>query len=216
LQIQIPAAVGHVVGMADAVPELWTAAANFTNSCHKTEISRAIESLSISVILDPSQSAPPIRHVGRLFACERLRNAAVESQTLTILVVDDSETIRKLVGAILSQDGYRIIEAADGADALRVMDGRLTDLDLVITDVMMPNMGGPELARRIGRSRPELRMIFISGYLDDLDLRAIESMPAMFLPKPFTAVGLLESVRTALQRPCDGLPEGVHGSAGAP
>jgi two-component system cell cycle sensor histidine kinase/response regulator CckA len=139
----------------------------------------------------------------------------VESQTRTILVVDDSETIRNLVSAILSQDGYRIIEAADGADALRIMDGRLTDLDLVITDVVMPNMGGPELARRIGRTRPELRTIFISGYLDDLAMREIESMPALFLPKPFTATGLLENVRTALKRPGNGLPDGARGSASA-
>lgn len=124
----------------------------------------------------------------------------------TILVVEDAESIRKLVCAMLLHDGYRCLEAADGAEALEVAT-RAERLHLVLTDVVMPQMGGPELARHLAAIRPEVRILFMSGYTDDPLVHRVEKMSAIFLPKPFTAAALTDKVRQTLAQPWTGLPE---------
>ncbi|MDR3699498.1 MAG: response regulator [Candidatus Sulfopaludibacter sp.] len=127
-------------------------------------------------------------------------------QEQTILVVEDAESIRKLVCAMLSHDGYRCLEASDGAEALKVA-ARADKLHLVITDVVMPQMGGPELARHLAVMRPEVRILFMSGYTDDPLVHRVEKMSTIFLPKPFTAAALTNKVRKSLEEPWTGLPE---------
>ncbi len=118
----------------------------------------------------------------------------------TILVVEDAEIIRKMVCMMLRQSGYECLEAADGAEALRVLDG--TEIvRLVLTDVVMPNMGGAELAQYLAKLRPELRIIFMSGYSDLPVVQSVRESQAAFLAKPFTAAALTEKVREALGRP---------------
>jgi two-component system cell cycle sensor histidine kinase/response regulator CckA len=125
----------------------------------------------------------------------------------TILVVEDAEAIRTMVCAMLAQQGYRCLEAADGVDALRRLDEPCGPVHLVLTDVVMPKMTGIDLGRRLVQIRPQLPIIFMSGYSDDPAVRNFESVPSIFLPKPFTATTLLEKVRCALDRPWTGLPE---------
>ena len=132
----------------------------------------------------------------------------------TILVVEDADSIRKMVCAMLAQAGYRCMEAADGEEAYRLIDGAPGVVDLVLTDVVMPRMGGPELARRVGRLRPELRIVFMSGYSEDPVVRSLERSASLFLAKPFTAQALLEKVRSALDAPWSGLT-GQNQGAGA-
>ncbi len=121
----------------------------------------------------------------------------------TVLVVEDAESIRKMVCAMLMRSGYRCLEAADGNEALRVLDGQA--VKLVLTDVVMPNMDGAELARHLARLRPDLRVIFMSGYADDPLVTAVKGSAA-FLPKPFTASALMDKVRQALEQPSPGAP----------
>ena len=123
-----------------------------------------------------------------------------------ILVVEDAESIRRMVCAMLNQSGYRCLDACDGAEALRLVETSPDAIDLVLTDVMMPNMGGPELARRLARLRPELRVLFMSGYSEDPVVRTIERFPAIFLAKPFTAAALMDRVRQILDTPWGSLP----------
>jgi two-component system cell cycle sensor histidine kinase/response regulator CckA len=105
-----------------------------------------------------------------------------------------------MVCAMLRQSGYACLEAADGAEALRVLDE--TDaVHLVLTDLVMPNMGGAELAQYLARLRPGLRIIFMSGYSDLPVVQSVRESQAEFLPKPFTAAALTEKVREALGRP---------------
>jgi two-component system, cell cycle sensor histidine kinase and response regulator CckA len=130
-----------------------------------------------------------------------------------ILVVEDAETIRKMVCAMLNQSGYRCIDAGDGEEALRLVE-RAQDIDLVLTDVMMPKMGGAELARRLSRLRPDLRIVFMSGYSEDPIVRTIERSPSIFLAKPFTATALMEKVRHTLDLPWNGIPEANSGAGG--
>lgn len=122
----------------------------------------------------------------------------------TILIVEDAEAIRRLVAAILSQGGYECLEASNGAEALRVLESR-PQVHLVLTDVVMPAMGGHELAIHLARSRPEMRIIFMSGFSDDPMARRLASTP-LFLPKPFTAEVLMEKVRQTLDQPWNGVP----------
>ena len=123
-----------------------------------------------------------------------------------ILVVEDADTIRKMVCAMLTQSGYRCLDACDGEEALRVFERAPDDIDLVLTDVMMPKMTGPELARRLAGIRPGLRILFMSGYSDDPIVSIIEHSPSIFLAKPFTSAALMDKVRQALDRPWTGIP----------
>ena len=134
----------------------------------------------------------------------------------TILVVEDAESIRKMVCAMLGQGGDRCLEAADGEEAYRLVHGAPGVVDLVLTDVVMPKMGGPELARRIGRLRPDLRIIFMSGYSEDPLVRSIERSVSLFLAKPFTSGALLEKVRAILDAPWTGLSDQNLGAEARP
>ncbi len=127
----------------------------------------------------------------------------------TILVVEDAESIRKLVCAMLLHDGYQCLEASDGAEGLEVAT-RAERLHLVLTDVVMPQMGGPELARHLAAIRPDVRILFMSGYTDDPLVHRVEKMSTIFLPKPFTAAALTDKVRQSLAEPWTGLPKSAR------
>jgi two-component system, cell cycle sensor histidine kinase and response regulator CckA len=136
----------------------------------------------------------------------------LESARPTILVVEDAEPIRKMVSAMLSREGYHCLEAGDGTEALEIVE-RPSEVHLVLTDIIMPHMGGAELARQLTLLRPEVRIIFMSGYAEDPLVRRIEQAPAIFLPKPFTAATLTGKVREVLEKPWCGLPDGVSASS---
>lgn len=125
----------------------------------------------------------------------------------TILVVEDLETIRRMVCSMLTLCGYNCIEAADGMEALDIARNAAHTLDLVVTDILMPRMGGIELAQQVARLRSDLPFLFMSGYSDDAVVRTLERSPGLFLAKPFTAAALTGKVRTALAVPWRGLPE---------
>jgi CheY-like chemotaxis protein len=112
----------------------------------------------------------------------------------TILVVDDETGIRELIRKILRREGYRVLEAGSAEEALATAQGQA--IDLLITDVMLPGIRGPELARRMQQAAPRLKMLFISGHTGE------ERVPAggHFLAKPFTLAALLEKVREALEK----------------
>lgn len=120
--------------------------------------------------------------------------------TETILVVEDAEAIRKMICAMLLQNGYAALEASDGFEALQVIERGFDTVNLVLTDVVMPQMGGAELARHVSVLRPELPIVFMSGYTDDPVIRGVRSSNADFLAKPFTADTLVATVRHALMR----------------
>jgi CheY-like chemotaxis protein len=130
----------------------------------------------------------------------------------TILVVEDAESIRRMVCAMLAQAGYRCLEAADGDEAYRLVAGAPHAVDLILTDVMMPKMGGPELARRVAQLRPDLRVLLMSGYSEDPVVRSLERSVSSFLAKPFTASALLDKVRKILDAPWQGLPDANLGA----
>ena len=111
----------------------------------------------------------------------------------TVLVVDDEAPIRMLARRVLEDTGYQVTEAADGPDAIELLS-KGTTLDLLIADLDMPKLGGDEMVRRIRATRPDLKVLYVTGHIDRLmDARQLWEGEA-FLEKPFTAAGLREAV----------------------
>jgi PAS domain S-box-containing protein len=124
---------------------------------------------------------------------------AARHGTETILLVEDENDLRKLARQILTQQGYTVLEAADGADAMRVVAAFPGNIDLLITDVVMPNMGGPQLAEKISVLRPGARVLYMSGYTDDAVVRhGVLSAETAFIQKPFSVDGLAIKIRKVL------------------
>jgi two-component system, cell cycle sensor histidine kinase and response regulator CckA len=115
----------------------------------------------------------------------------------SILLVDDEEGVRKLVTAILRSNGYDVLEAANGPAALSVFEKNAHKIDMVLTDIVMPQMTGIELGQRLGEQSPGLRILYMSGYRDNPIGTGGETLRA-FLHKPFTPDVLLGKVREVL------------------
>lgn len=115
-----------------------------------------------------------------------------------VLVVDDEEMIRTLVRSVLEADGCRVVEADGARDALERFETEIDAIDLVISDVRMPGLTGPELARLLRDHRPELPIVFISGYSGDAPVEPVPSATTAFLAKPFPLPALLAAVRRLL------------------
>jgi two-component system cell cycle sensor histidine kinase/response regulator CckA len=118
----------------------------------------------------------------------------------TILVVDDEPEIRKLVSAMLTPHGYRIILADTGEQAIKVFRKQAKDIDLLLTDVVAPGMAGPTLADQLTELKPDLRVLFMSGY-DNRQVvqKYVVEKGSLLLTKPFTLKQLKEKVEEALK-----------------
>jgi CheY-like chemotaxis protein len=117
----------------------------------------------------------------------------------TILLVEDEATVRSLAKRVLTQQGYRVLEASDGTVALRLAAGHVGEIDLVLTDVAMPNLGGRGMVEELRELSPGLRVLFMSGHPKEEvfpDRNAAER--SAYLQKPFTSETLCEEVRAAL------------------
>ena len=125
---------------------------------------------------------------------------AIPRGTETVLVVEDEDAVRHIVRRVLEEQGFTIMEARDGHEALRVCAQHGDDVDLVLSDVIMPGMGGRQLARALAATRPSLPVLFMSGYTDDGELAGGSEAGSSVLAKPFTAETLARHVREALDR----------------
>ena len=120
------------------------------------------------------------------------------SKPVSILIVDDEESIRTYVDRVLNKAGYRTTLAADGAAAIGVAAGG-GPFDLLLTDVMMPEMTGAELARRLRQDQPHLKVLYLTGYADQLFTEKVTLWEdEAFLEKPCSAAALLEAVSLAI------------------
>ncbi len=115
----------------------------------------------------------------------------------TILLVEDEESLRRVARRALERGGYAVISAADGLEALQVSARHAGAIDLLVSDVIMPELRGPDLAIRLREERPGLRVLFISGYVRDA-FDQMELSEEHFLMKPFSATDLLNKVRSIL------------------
>jgi CheY-like chemotaxis protein len=119
--------------------------------------------------------------------------------TEVVLLVEDEEEVRRLASEILTTCGYTVLETSDPLEALTIGERRSGAIDLLLTDLVMPAMRGSELAQRLGTTCPRMRVLYMSGYTDEMIDAASASEPARaFLHKPFTARDLARKVREAL------------------
>ena len=124
----------------------------------------------------------------------------------TILVVDDEADVCDLARDYLVAAGYRVLEARDGEEALRIAEGHTEPIHLLLTDVMMPRLNGVELAGRLTRQRPDTKVLYMSGFAVVGAQTEQQSGPGLqpgdpILPKPFSTEALTRKVREVLDRP---------------
>ena len=118
----------------------------------------------------------------------------------TLLLVEDEASVRQASGQFLTRSGYTVLEAVDGEDALRASQEYVGRIDLMITDVVMPRMGGPRLAERLAQERGEMKVLFVSGYAESTVLKHGKvGVTTRFLQKPFSLNDLARKVREVLQ-----------------
>jgi DNA-binding NtrC family response regulator len=119
----------------------------------------------------------------------------------TVLVIEDEEEVRKLAGSILQKQGYRVLEASHGEEALSKAEEHKGPIHLLLTDVVMPKTNGPEIARRLKHFCPQMKILYMSGYLDnDNFTKVLPERWVSFLQKPFSVEGLIGKVREVLDR----------------
>jgi len=125
----------------------------------------------------------------------KTRNVTSEPNGRVVLIVDDEDGVRRVASRALQMKGYHVLEASGGIEALTFLDA---PLDLLLTDVNMPDLKGDEVARRFRAARPELKVLYLSGFVDALFTdRSVLWEDEAFLEKPFTIKGLLEAVSLA-------------------
>src|SRR6266702_3195936 len=147
----------------------------------------------------PRAEEPAAADAGRpVFAGEATKAPADLTGHGTILLVEDEEGLRALNARGLTSRGYTVLEAGNGVEAMKVLEERAGDIDLVVSDVVMPEMDGPTLLGEMRKRNPGLKMIFVSGYAED----AFESLPDRgqfaFLAKPFTLKQLVAAVKETM------------------
>jgi len=163
--------------------------------------SKAGSGATFSVLL------PAATSVGRRPTTARVRSVQPASEQQTVLVVDDEAVVRTLLRSVLRQQGYRVVPAEDGPDALGLCAAAGRRPDLLLTDIVMPGMNGVELADHLAAELPDLRVIFMSGYTDELrrpDGSRREDV--RFLAKPFRIAELVTAIGDALGRRGESAP----------
>jgi two-component system cell cycle sensor histidine kinase/response regulator CckA len=154
----------------------------------------------------PAPVEPAPRRPEPVHAATPLEPAPVSEtppvRTETILLVEDALRVRAVVREILEMNGYHVLEARHGAEAIDISERHRGPIQLMVTDVVMPQMSGRELAQRLQPVRPDMRVLYMSGYTDDAIVRhGVLGEGIAFLSKPFTPDALALKVREVLEAP---------------
>ncbi|WP_132250283.1 cell cycle histidine kinase CckA [Methylobacterium segetis] len=141
---------------------------------------------------EPAEAAPAVPKEVR-------KPSADHTGQGTILLVEDEDPVRAVNSRALSARGYTVLEAASGAEAMRIVEEGASEIDLVVSDVVMPEMDGPTLLREIRKHKPGLKVIFVSGYAEDAFRKNLPEGEAFnFLAKPFSLKQLVETVKKTM------------------
>jgi two-component system cell cycle sensor histidine kinase/response regulator CckA len=128
------------------------------------------------------------------------QRAADLTGTGRVLLVEDEEVVRNFAARALKRQGYKVLEAASGVEALEVMEKNKGKIDIVVSDVVMPEMDGPTLLKELRKKNPDLKIIFVSGYPNDAFKASLGDEEFAFLPKPFSLPQLAAKVKEELAR----------------
>jgi two-component system, cell cycle sensor histidine kinase and response regulator CckA len=148
----------------------------------------------------PETTAPAI--AGAISAAEEVKRAATDlTGEGTILLVEDEQGLRALNARGLTSRGYTVVEAGNGIEAIEALERRGGHIDLVVSDVMMPEMDGPTLFKELRKRRPDIKVIFVSGYAEDAFQKNLPDADQFdFLSKPFTLKQLVAQVKDTMTR----------------
>ncbi len=129
----------------------------------------------------------------------------------TVLLVEDEIDVRDMLREMLTDNGYTVIEAGSGPEALAVAEKADYQFDVMLTDVVMPKMNGPELAEEMGKIVPDLRVLYMSGYMEKVIVdRGVLDRDFIFIDKPFSGEAMLRKLREAIERDPDAKPDEVE------
>jgi two-component system, cell cycle sensor histidine kinase and response regulator CckA len=126
------------------------------------------------------------------------RGGAGVAEPAVVMVVEDEDAVRRVVGEILQAAGYTVLEAKNGKEALRLARRKAAAITVLVADVVMPGVSGPELARELSESNPAMKTIFISGYAEQSRTEKQSAVKAFYLRKPFSADNLTQMVARAV------------------
>ena len=119
----------------------------------------------------------------------------------TVLLAEDDATIRRMIKSTMEAEGYKLLEAEDGQEAIEISKSYDGDIHLLLTDVIMPKMNGRELANELQKDRPEMEVIFMSGYTDDaISHHGVLEPGVQFIQKPITPSVLAKKLREVLRK----------------
>jgi two-component system, cell cycle sensor histidine kinase and response regulator CckA len=117
----------------------------------------------------------------------------------TVLLVEDDEQVREFIRNLLTQNGFRVLEASTGAEGLRVAEEHTGEIDLLLSDMLLPELSGFDLALGLQRKHPQMHVLFITGYVEgEIVQKCVSELDASFLDKPFQPHVLLNRVREAV------------------
>jgi CheY-like chemotaxis protein len=158
---------------------------------------------TIDVQSDPGQGTRVIVRLPQVQEAAKelppiLQSVPMREEPETILLVEDNLAVRKSMRRVLVECGYRVLEAAGGAAALKVCQHHKTPIDLLLVDLVMPGMSGREVARQLRCSQPGLRVLYVSGY-DQQRTGETNGEPIVLFRKPFTGRALVQKVREVLE-----------------
>jgi len=138
----------------------------------------------------------------QITAASEIASRAVNSQTLpgkaTVLLVEDEEMVRRVVSEALRRAGYEVLECCDPAQGLETSRRDGLQIDVLLTDVVLPNMSGPQLAERMQKIQPQMRVVFMSGYPDCKAACTEQLKRSGYLQKPFTLKALADTLAQAV------------------
>jgi len=135
------------------------------------------------------------------------RSSGIPRGSETILLVEDQKELRELVSQMLEMNGYTVVAAGEGLEALEICKQHTGSIHLMLSDVVMPQMGGRELAQRLASLRPSMKVLYMSGYTSNAIVHhGILDPGTAFLQKPFTPDGLARKVREVLDEGTDSVP----------
>ena len=140
----------------------------------------------------------PHGHATNIEDTKEIKPATIPRGKETILVVEDEAAVRELACEFLRSAGYSVLEAKNGAEALETIAQSANAIHLVLADMIMPRMGGGEMAERLKKERPELKVLFMSGYPEHAGVQSSQISPQAILAKPFSIATLIGKVREAL------------------
>jgi two-component system cell cycle sensor histidine kinase/response regulator CckA len=123
-----------------------------------------------------------------------------------VLLVEDDDQVRSFIRTLLTNNGYRILEARTGAEGLEIAENPTSEIDLLLSDMLLPELSGYDLAQRVLELRPQIKIMLMTGYVEgDIVQRCTSELGASFLDKPFQPATLLSRVQDAIESARNGV-----------